>query len=268
MGGDEILLRTKFDLEAHEERYEYLSETVCDPVSAGETIDAIAEFVVPGCPGRYWGCFKVLRQNNPEFYCAFRYHPPIFFHISVRFWGMVFYGSVIVLEVKEPVSEAGSVIEKDTSSLMDMLAEQPIPEKGLRDLFYEPIQSPTATSRDSTEMYYPPTPDTSNPPSHVSFADKSSATDIPVKIVLPSIDEWCRQCDRFGHIDYMGIPCARCAGTHQTSACPITLMGTCFYCTAVGQHFSSTCPQRKPALYCSRCGKVDHNDVDCPVPLS
>jgi hypothetical protein len=89
MGGDEILLRTKFDLDAHEERYEYLSETVCDPVSAGETIDAVAEFVVPDCPGRYWGCFKVLRQNNPEFYCAFRYHPPLStFHFLFPFLGI------------------------------------------------------------------------------------------------------------------------------------------------------------------------------------
>ena len=74
--GDEILLRTKFDLDAHEERYEYLSETVHEPVFAGESIDAVTEFVVPERLGRYWGCFKVLHEKGPEFYCAFRYRVP------------------------------------------------------------------------------------------------------------------------------------------------------------------------------------------------
>ena len=76
MSGDEILLRTKFDLDTHEERYEYLSETVYEPVFAGESIDAVTEFVVPEQRGRYWGCFKVLRAKDPEFYCAFRYEFP------------------------------------------------------------------------------------------------------------------------------------------------------------------------------------------------
>src|SRR5436305_10022827 len=34
MDGGEILLRTKFDLDYHEERYEYLTETVLEPVES------------------------------------------------------------------------------------------------------------------------------------------------------------------------------------------------------------------------------------------
>lgn len=64
-------------------------------------------------------------------------------------------GSVIVLEMKKKTSDVGRVIQKETNALMEMLAEQAIPEKGLRDLFYEPIRSPNSTTRDSTEMYSP-----------------------------------------------------------------------------------------------------------------
>jgi hypothetical protein len=70
--GDEILLRTKFDLDAHKDRYEYLTETVLEPVVAGESVDVSAEIVVPEGIGRYWGCFKVLREGEREFYCAFK----------------------------------------------------------------------------------------------------------------------------------------------------------------------------------------------------
>lgn len=70
--GDQVLLRTKYDMDVHEERYEYLTETVKEPVIAGETLDVVAEFNVPEEIGRYWGCFKVLREGEQEFYCAFR----------------------------------------------------------------------------------------------------------------------------------------------------------------------------------------------------
>src|SRR5271154_3092 len=62
-----------------------------------------------------------------------------------------------------------------------------------------------------------------------------------MKILLPSLLEWCRQCDQNGHIDYSAIPCGRCAANHQTSACPITIMGVCIYCSAIGMHFSQLC---------------------------
>jgi len=41
MEGDEILLRTKFDLDAHEERYEYLTETLGEGIAGGEFESAV-----------------------------------------------------------------------------------------------------------------------------------------------------------------------------------------------------------------------------------
>lgn len=70
--GDQVLLRTKYDLEAHEGRYEYLTETVEGGVLGGEKLEVTAEIVVPEVVGRYWGCFKVVREGQREFYCAFR----------------------------------------------------------------------------------------------------------------------------------------------------------------------------------------------------
>jgi hypothetical protein len=78
MEGDEILLRTKFDLDAHEERYEYLTETLAEGIAGGEFVNVRAEIGVPEQVGRYWGCFKVLREGEREFYCAFRYSSPLF----------------------------------------------------------------------------------------------------------------------------------------------------------------------------------------------
>jgi hypothetical protein len=73
LNGEEVLLRTKYDLDAHEGRYEYLTETVEEGVAAGESLEVSAEIVVPeGAVGRYWGCFKVVREGEREFYCAFR----------------------------------------------------------------------------------------------------------------------------------------------------------------------------------------------------
>lgn len=71
--GDDVLLRTKFDLDAHEGRYEYLSETLAEGIASGEFVNVSAQIAVPGQVGRYWGCFKVLREGEREFYCAFRY---------------------------------------------------------------------------------------------------------------------------------------------------------------------------------------------------
>lgn len=71
--GDEVLVRTKFDLEAHEARYEYLTETVEEAVVAGETLEVTAEMSAPPSLGRYWACFKVLRHGEKDFYCSFAY---------------------------------------------------------------------------------------------------------------------------------------------------------------------------------------------------
>jgi hypothetical protein len=69
--GEQILLRTKGDLRAHEGRYEYLMETVSAPVMSGEMVEVTAEIAVPEIPGCYWGCFKVARESE-ELYCAFK----------------------------------------------------------------------------------------------------------------------------------------------------------------------------------------------------
>lgn len=84
-------------------------------------------------------------------------------------------------------------------------------------------------------------------------------------VKLPSLLPWCRQCNRYGHIDYTKVPCARCSANHQTSACPITIMGMCVYCSAVGVHFSQLCPQRKVIPFCDFCGKSDHETDSCSV---
>jgi hypothetical protein len=73
MPADQVLLRTKYDLDAHGDRYDYLSETLLDSIAAGESIDVAAEIGVPEVLGCYWGCFKVLRQGQGEFYCVFRH---------------------------------------------------------------------------------------------------------------------------------------------------------------------------------------------------
>ena len=75
--GDEVLLRTKFDLDAHEVRYEYLSETLAEGIAGGEFVNVSAEIGVPEQVGWYWGCFKILREGEREFYCAFRYTSPV-----------------------------------------------------------------------------------------------------------------------------------------------------------------------------------------------
>ena len=72
MEAETVLLRTKFDLDSHEERYEYLAETLAEGIGAGEFVNVSAEIGVPREMGRYWGCFKVIREGEREFYCAFR----------------------------------------------------------------------------------------------------------------------------------------------------------------------------------------------------
>jgi hypothetical protein len=78
ISGDQVLIRTKHDLDVHEERYEYLTETVEDAVVSGETLEVTAELGVPSELGRYWGCFKVLRHGKKDFYCSFVYVPSSF----------------------------------------------------------------------------------------------------------------------------------------------------------------------------------------------
>jgi hypothetical protein len=70
--GDTILQRTKCDLDVHEGRYEYLTEKVGDAVVPGESLEVSAEIVAPEVIGRYWGCFKVVREAENEYYCTFR----------------------------------------------------------------------------------------------------------------------------------------------------------------------------------------------------
>jgi hypothetical protein len=50
-------------------------------------------------------------------------------------------------EMKLEGYTGGGMGEKDTNMLMAMLTEQPVPDRGVRDLFYEPIaQLPNATT--------------------------------------------------------------------------------------------------------------------------
>jgi hypothetical protein len=106
--------------------------------------------------------------------------------------------------------------------------------------------------------------------STVAVSEGISVKKAPISpyIRLPSLVPWCRQCNRYGHIDYTTILCARCNANHQTSSCPITIMGMCVYCSAIGVHFSQLCPQRKLILFCDRCGKSDHEAESCPVLIS
>jgi hypothetical protein len=71
VSGDQVLSRTKKDLQVHADRYEYLLETIRDPVMARETVKVTAEIAVPAIAGSYWGCFKIEREGE-ELYCAFR----------------------------------------------------------------------------------------------------------------------------------------------------------------------------------------------------
>ena len=73
LAGDQVLLRTKCDLQSHEDRYEYLTETLDEPITSGEAVEISAEIAVPEMPARYWGCFKIDREGEREFYCAFRF---------------------------------------------------------------------------------------------------------------------------------------------------------------------------------------------------
>lgn len=106
-------------------------------------------------------------------------------------------------------------------------------------------------------------------PSVLIGFEKLEGTDFSttMNVQLPSLLPWCRQCDRNGHIDYTKIPCSRCNGSHQTSQCPITVMGMCVYCSAVGIHFSQLCPQRNYVPFCNSCGRTNHTSENCIVPL-
>jgi hypothetical protein len=85
LNGDQVLLRTKYDLDVHEGRYEYLTETLGEPVVPGESVDVSAEVNVPEGIGRYWGCFKVLREGEREFYCAFKSDPSLLL-LTIELW--------------------------------------------------------------------------------------------------------------------------------------------------------------------------------------
>jgi hypothetical protein len=149
---------------------------------------------------------------------------------------------------------------EEMKMLEKMLAEQPHPPMTLLDMYAERLNNVVVST-------YPDPPferSSHRPCSLLTFSNLSPIT----KILLPSLLPWCRQCDRHGHIDYTTIPCGRCAGSHQTSACPITIMGMCVYCTALGMHFSQLCSQRKYIPYCSKCGKTGHTEDHCSVTPS
>ena len=140
--------------------------------------------------------------------------------------------------------------------LKKMLAEQHPPPMTLLDMYSERLKDVIVSTY--------PDPPFERSISHRSLLISSNLSPI-TKILLPSLLPWCRQCDRHGHIDYATIPCGRCAGNHQTSACPITIMGMCVYCTALGLHFSQLCPQRKYIPYCPKCGTSGHTENHCNV---
>ena len=143
--------------------------------------------------------------------------------------------------------------------LEKMLAEQPHPPMTLLDMYAERFTDVIVSTYPG-----PPFERFISPHPWLTSSNLSPIT----KILLPSLLPWCRQCDRHGHIDYTTIPCGRCAGNHQTSACPITVMGMCVYCTALGMHFSQLCPQRKYIPYCPKCGTTGHAENHCNVPHS
>ena len=134
ISGDQVLLRTKCDMDTHEERYEYLTETVYEPVVGGESVDVVAEIGVPGnlC-GRYWGCFKVLREGERDFYCAFRFYH-YFIPVGVDC-------SIIARDERLLEYEGGEAIYEQRNMLEKMLWEQPSPPLALADMCSEPLNT-------------------------------------------------------------------------------------------------------------------------------
>ena len=144
-------------------------------------------------------------------------------------------------------------LREEIKLLEKMLEGQPRAPMALKELLFEHLTGVTALS-------------CCCPPMETYFTLLANLTYCRMlKVRLPSLLPWCRQCDQNGHIEYSRIPCGRCTGSHQTSACPITIMGMCVYCSAVGLHFSQLCPQRKYIPYCTQCGKSGHAEKDCSV---
>jgi hypothetical protein len=172
----------------------------------------------------------------------------------------LFDGRIIVRDESLLEYDIGKSGLEEVKMLEKMLAEQPLPPMTLLDMYAGRLTDVIVSTYPD-----PPFERSISPYSMLISSNLSPIT----KILLPSLVPWCRQCDRHGHIDYTTIPCGRCAGTHQTSACPITIMGMCVYCTALGKHFSQLCPQKKYIPYCSKCGKTGHTENYCSVaPLS
>jgi hypothetical protein len=130
ISGDEVLIRTKHDLDAHEERYEYLTETVEDAVVSGETLEVTAELGVPSELGRYWGCFKVLRHGKKDFYCSFVYVP--FFVLKEGRQLMTI--RIVVKDEKALESMVMNTSLKEYRALEKMLAEQPLMQPTLKEM--------------------------------------------------------------------------------------------------------------------------------------
>ena len=145
LSGEEVLLRTKFDLDAHEGRYEYLTETLAEGIAGGEFVNVSAEIGVPEQMGRYWGCFKVLREGEREFYCAFRY-PSVY----SRFGN----GRIIVREENwvEEKRGIGRFQKEGMMMLEKMLEEQPSAPMTLWEMFHGHVSSPNLTSTNEVTL--------------------------------------------------------------------------------------------------------------------
>lgn len=167
-------------------------------------------------------------------------------------------------EKEEEDGGTGKYGKEGVKMLEKMLAEQPPAPMTLWEMFHGQLKHPNLTSFDeiplerfSSHLHNQPLP--------LLFWRSQLTTSPDTKIHLPSSVAWCRQCDQNGHIDYSAISCGRCASNHQTSACPITIMGVCIYCSAVGMHFSQLCPKRRIHPFCGKCGRNGHIPEDCLV---
>lgn len=144
ISGDEVLVRTKHDLDAHEDRYEYLTETVEEAVVSGETVEVTAEMGVPSTLGRYWGCFKVLRQGEKDFYCSFVYEDRTTSEAD---------GRIVVRNEKMLESMEMKTSVNEYKGLEKMLGEQPLTQPTLKEMYNQHLISAIISSKQES----PPT---------------------------------------------------------------------------------------------------------------
>ena len=129
--GEQVLLRMKFDLDAHEGRYDYMTETVYDEVVPGESLDVVAEFTAPDEIGRYWGCFKILTEDEKEFFCAFR------LSVLSQF-------DNLRIAVRDEIAlnfATAKGLNAERTTLETMLAEQPWAPTSVMDMVSHPLDA-------------------------------------------------------------------------------------------------------------------------------